>query len=338
MEAVKLKSKCAATESGIWAVNNPTGTKGLIGIDKLGDAIRFFDPVTLSEQKVIHHKNHHEVSISPDHKRAFVSEFGKFKAGIFTESGTHISVVDLENQEIVHRISTGRFKGPHAMRFDPDGQLWVIFEETGELGRIDIDTLQLADTYVIGAADRRPPFIEMTPDGRKIYTSCKAGNLIVFDTKKREVLTEISVPRGTEGLAISPCGERLYAAENLHQNLLAIDTKTDRIVATIPLKGAVLSNPKTSRLIRLRFSPDGDFLVSTNYASGVAHVHDAVDLSDHVMIAIAKGPQGIAFTADGVHALISNHDCGLITRIDLATATAIECVEAGKGIEALTFF
>lgn len=61
----------------LWAVNNPTGTTGLIGIDKLGDAIRFFDPVSLEEQKVIPHKNHHEVAISPDHRRAFASEFGK---------------------------------------------------------------------------------------------------------------------------------------------------------------------------------------------------------------------------------------------------------------------
>lgn len=319
-------------------VNNPTGHKGLIGIDKLGDAILFFDPVTLETQKVIQHKNHHEVAISADHKLAFASEFGKFFKGNFIESGTHISVLDLETQTIIERISTGAFKGPHAMKFDANGDLWVIFEETGELGLIDPNKRELVATYDIGAAGKRPPFIEITPDGSRIYVSCKLGNIIVFDVAARSVLTTIDVPYGTEGIAISPDGKRLYAAENTRQDLLEIDIPSNKIVRSIPLKGAVLSNPKTSRLIRLRFSPDGQYLVSTNYASGVMHIHDAADPADHVMLAIAKGPQGIAFDEDSTHAIISNHDCGLFTRIHLKTQKAVECVTAGKGIEALTYF
>lgn len=168
--------------------------------------------------------------------------------------------------------------------------------------------------------------------------SCKGGDLIVFDIDEGKAVAEIAVPKGTEGIAISPCGNRLFAVENAQQKLLCIDTETNRIVETIPLKGAVLSNPKTSRLVRLRISPDGKYLVSTNYASGVMHIHDAANPADHVMIAVAKGPQGVAFTADSKQVLVSNHDCGLITRVDLATATPLDCVNAGKGIEALTFY
>jgi len=328
----------AIRECDLESVNNPTGRNGLIGIDKVGDAILFFDPVTLETQKVIPHKNHHEVAVSPDHKIAFASEFGKFSAGNFIESGTHISVVDLETRAIIRRIPTGIFKGPHAMRFDTHGDLWVIFEETGELGRVDTATMELAETFTIGAAGQRPPFLEITPNGQRIYVSCKMGNIIVFDVESRSVLAEIDVPNGTEGIAISPDGSRFYAAENTKQDLLEIDIATNRISRFISLKGAVLSNPKTSRLIRLRFSPDGKYLVSTNYASGVMHIHDAKNPSDHVMLAIAKGPQGIAFDADSTHAIVSNHDCGLFTRVHLDSRKAIECVPAGKGIEALTFY
>lgn len=326
------------SDSDLSAVNNPTGSRGLIGIDKLGDAIRFFDPVSLAEQVVIDLKNHHEVAISPNHQFAFASEFGKFGAGKFVESGTHVTVLDLATRAVVHRISTGAYKGPHAMRFDASGGLWVIFEETGELGRIDPDTLELAETHDIGAAGKRPPFLEITPDGHKIYVSCKSGDLIVFDTRTRTVAGQIAVPKGTEGIALSPDGSRFYAAENTRQDLLVIDTAADRIVETIALHGAVLSNPRTSRLIRLRFSPDGAWLVSTNYASGVMHVHDGANPADHVLVPIAKGPQGIAYPPDGRHALVSNHDCGLITKVDLAAARAVECVPAGKGIEALSYY
>lgn len=320
------------------AVNNPTGRNGLIGIDKLGDAIVFFDPVTLETQKTIAHKNHHEVAVSPDHKFAFASEFGKFAAGSFIESGAHISVVDLQSQSVVHRISTGEFKGPHAMLFDGNGDLWVIFEETGELGRVATDTMELAETYDIGASNKRPPFIEITPDGTRIYVSCKLGDIIVFDVGARQVVTEIDVPKGTEGIAISPDGSKFYAAENTKQDLLEIDTASHKIIRAITLKGAVLSNPKISRLIRLRFSPDGAYLVSTNYVSGVMHIHNGLDPADHELLPIAKGPQGIAFDASGEHTIVSNHDCGLFTRVHLKTQKAIECVPAGKGIEALTYF
>ncbi|MEP2532240.1 YncE family protein [Shimia sp.] len=324
--------------SNLEPVNNPTGRDGLIGIDKVGNAILFMDPVTLETQKVIAHKNHHEVAVSPDHKLAYASEFGKFFAGEFVESGAHISVVDLGTQAIVQRIPTGDFKGPHAMRFDTNGDLWVIFEETGELGRVDTKTMTLAETFDIGAAGKRPPFLEITPNGERIYVSCKLGNIIVFDVPNRSVVTEIDVPHGTEGIALSPDGTHLYAAENTRQDLLEIETATNRISRVIPLKGAVLSNPKTSRLIRLRFSPDGKYLVSTNYASGVMHIHDAADPAIHELLPIAKGPQGIAFDADSTHAIVSNHDCGLFTRIHLKTAKAVECVPAGKGIEALTYY
>lgn len=336
--ATAPQDRSKAIPSVLWSINNPTGVRGLIAIDKLGDAIRFFDPQTLSERKAIAHKNHHEVAVSPDHELAFATEFGKFAAGGFVESGAHISIIDLDKQAIVGRIPTGACKGPHGMRFDADGGLWVIFEESGELGRVDLATMTLDKTYSIGARGRRPPFIEITPDGRKIYVSCKTGNLIVFDTAAGKVASEIEVPHGTEGIAMSPDGSRLYAAENTRQDLLEIDTGTDRILRPIPLAGAVLSNPKKSRLIRLRFSPDGRYLVSTNYASGVIHIHDAEKPADHVMLAVAKGPQGIAFTADGADALIANHDSGLMTRINLSAAKATEWFEAGTGIEALTFF
>lgn len=78
---------------------------------------------------------------------------------------------------------------------------------------------------------------------------------------------------------MSPGRARIYVAENSRQDLLEIDTASAEILPSMPLKGAVPSNPKTSRLIRMRFSPDGKWLVSTNYVSGVMHIHDATDPS-----------------------------------------------------------
>lgn len=325
-------------ETGLWGLNNPTGTRGLMGVDKVGGAVRFFNPVDFSEVKVLDLPNHHELAIAPGHRRAYVTDFGKFRAGRFVESGHHITVIDLDQMEMVGRIETGTHKAPHGMRFDASGNLWVIFEETGELGRIDIVAQSLEETFDIGAAGKRPPFIEITGDGDKIYVSSKLGDLLAFDIAKRAVTSRINVPAGTEGITSSPDGSRIVVAENSQQKLYVIDPRADRITSTIELKGAVLSSPKRSRLIRLRFTSDGRFLVSTNYASGVIHIHDGENLAEQIMLPVAKGPQGIAITADDQCAVIANHDSSSATLIDLSAARAIDWFEAGKGLETLTFF
>ena len=94
----------------LWSANSPTDTKGLFGIKKLGDEIQFFDLVSLAETNAIPHINHQEVDISPNHTRAYVPKFGPLAAGSFYESGEHISVFDLAQQQIVRRISTAPFK------------------------------------------------------------------------------------------------------------------------------------------------------------------------------------------------------------------------------------
>ena len=225
----------AATSNKNWETNNPTGRNGLIAIDKVGDKIRFFNPVTYEEDKVLDIKNHHEVAISPDHQTAYATEFGKFAANKFVQQGNHLTLIDLDTRDVVHRIHTGGYKGPHGMRFDNAGGMWVIFEETGELGRIDLDKNTLVEVFDVGIADKRPPFIEILPDCSKIYVSSKLGNLVVFNVGSRAVASVINVPSGTEGITVSPDGGRIVVAENFEQSLLVIDTSSDQIVERIPL-------------------------------------------------------------------------------------------------------
>ncbi len=336
-ESITQASEPVSSET-LWKINNPTGDRGLIGIDKVGNKIRFFDPESFEEIEVLDIKNHHEVAISPDHRFAYVTDFGKFVQNQFVEKGHGITILDLVSRTPVRRIETGDYLGPHGMRFDSDGRLWVIFEETGELGVVDLGTYTLAEVYDVGAGGRRPPFIELVPERNKIYISSKLGNIVVFDLDRRRVLCEIDVPRGTEGTTLSPDGRRLVVAENTEQALLVIDTATDKIVETVALKGAVMSSPNRSRLVRVRFSNDGKYLVSNNYVSGVIHIHDGERPAEHVVLPVAKGPQGMAFAKDNQRVVISNHDCGVATVIDLDDQKAVGCFEFGKGIETLTFY
>lgn len=319
-------------------LNNPTGVRGLICVDKVGNRIRFFDPQSFQEIASLEAKNHHEVSISADHRTAYVSEYGKIVGGENVAPGGSITVVDLETRTVRAHIGTGGNNAPHAMRLDHAGRLWVACEETGTIALLDLAAGKIAESFQICAPDARTHMLELLPDDSKLYISSKNGPLMVFDTRTGKTVATLVVGKGTEGIAGSPDGKWIVVAENTEQRLLVIDTRTDTVVDSFPLLGAVPSSPRRSRLVRLRFSPDGRYLVSTNYVSGVVHIHDGRNPRDHVLLPVAKGPQGIAYTADGKRAIIANHDSGIATVIDLAAKRIDGWFEAGNGIETLTFY
>src|ERR1035438_6503124 len=72
-----LLSIAGAASAASLDVNNPTGSQGLILIDKLGRHIRFFDPVSLKELSNFEvGVAPHDIAISPDHKTAYVPIYG----------------------------------------------------------------------------------------------------------------------------------------------------------------------------------------------------------------------------------------------------------------------
>src|SRR5262249_51497007 len=57
--------------------NHPTGTRGLLLIDKLGATIRFLDPLTYKERSAFKvATNPHDFALSPDGKTAYVPLYG----------------------------------------------------------------------------------------------------------------------------------------------------------------------------------------------------------------------------------------------------------------------
>ena len=100
----------------------------------------------------------------------------------------------------------------------------------------------------------------------------------------------------------------------------------------------MLSNNKASRFVHARYSIDGRYIATCNYAGGTASIHDGDNPAEHNLIPVAKGPQGLAFSDDCKTLYVANHDCGTITFIDVATAKPTKWIHAGKGIEAFSFY
>ncbi len=324
-----------------------TGNQGLITIDKVGNAIRFYDPRTLKQVKQIDAPEPcvHELAMALDRRTAFVPLYGDGIYGSNKHPNNKIMVIDLDAQETRDIIDLGPFMAPHGMVATRDGKLWVACDLSNTLLLIDPAKRAIEATYAIPGKGAH--LIAALPDETKLYLSNKEGALAVFDFGKRAVTATIPMGApgiaqgngsGSEGVAASPDGTRVIVADNDASEIHVIDTGVDREIDRLPLTMNALSNVKRSRLIRLSFSPDGAHLIATNYASGLAWVIDGADYRWQTLVTVAKGPQGVAFAPDGKTALVANHDSGLLTQIDLAAKRAIAVYDGGAGIEVLSYY
>jgi DNA-binding beta-propeller fold protein YncE len=328
--------------------SNTTGSRGVVAVDKVGNKIRFFDPATLSEVKVIDGPEPcvHELAISHDHQHAFVPLYGDGIYGGNKSPNNKIVVLDLERQEVAGLITLGsEHKAPHGMVTTADRKLWVVCDLPRKLLLVDPARRAVEADYDVPV--KGPHIVCATVDGKRLYISAKEGDITVFDTERRSFIASIPVRvpgvdsgngSGTEGITPTPDGNRIVAIDNDRGDLRVIDMATHREIDRVPMTQQALSNIKRSRLGKLMFSPDGKHLVVTAYTSGNCWLIDAADYRRQTLVPLAKGPMGMAFPPEGGSVIVTSHDSGLLTRIDLVSRRAVTAYDGGAGIEVLTYY
>jgi YVTN family beta-propeller protein len=330
-----------------YAGSNITGTDGLIAVDKVGNAIRFYDPESLREIKSFPAPEPaaHELAVAHDRAQAFVPLYGDGIYGNNRKPNNKVLVVDIKAKALADIMTLGEFTAPHGMVAASDGKLWVVCDIPGKLLRIDPARRIVEAAYDCPAKGAHQ--LAMLPDESKLYVSAKEGDLAVFDCGRMAFTARVPLNApgietgngsGGEGLMPTADGRRLLVIDNAANDLRVIDTATDKEVDRVPLALCPPTNPKRSRLAKLMYSPDGRNLVVTGYAGGLAWVIDAADLRRQDIVPVAKGPQGMAFPPDGRSVIVASHDSGLLTRIDLDSKRAVAAYDGGAGIEVLAFY
>src|SRR4030095_3122432 len=99
--------------------NNPTGTGGLIMIDKRCVVVSFFDPATLKEIGNLQlEAPPHELAISADHKTAYVPLYGDGVYGNNPNPGHKIVAIDLTTRKVSNTIDVSPHVAPHGLQVD----------------------------------------------------------------------------------------------------------------------------------------------------------------------------------------------------------------------------
>jgi YVTN family beta-propeller protein len=313
--------------------NYPTGTRGLLLIDKLGGHVRFFDPTTFMERSAIKVATKpHDFVLSADHKTAYVPLYGDGIYGRNPNPGHEVAIVDIEKRALVGTIDVSPYRAPHGIQIDARGTLYVASDLDRKLLVIDPKARKV--THAIDT-EGTTHWIGILPDGGKIYATNKNDGpfVSVVDLKAYKMVGRIPVPGGTQGIAVSPDGRRVIIMASTEPTALVVDPSTDTIVDRIALTG------QKTGAYKAYFSPDGKLLLTMNSGSSVINILDAGNLhAAQQTVTVGKDPMGIGFSADGKRALVANHGDGSVSVIDLDKRQVINRFQAGTGIETLAYY
>lgn len=317
-------------------INHPLGTNGLIVVCKRDGFVEFHDTTNFALVEEIKLPDFpHEVVLSPDRKKAYVSIYGNGQVGTNTEPGTKIAVIDIAGRKLDGFIEIAPFLAPHGLMFDKGGLLWATAESSHAL--VYIDPKRGVVLGHVETESLRTHFMAATADGSKIYVPHRQLNFMsVIDTATHQVTKRIPDFRyECQGVCTAPDGNRVYQASSARPEISVIDPKTDTIAGRIMIDGLGDYPPQ---LNRLRVSPDNRYLVMSFHVSRMAAVIDTEAPERQHLFKLEKGPMGIAFGEDLNHAFVTNHDEGTISIIDLKAMKLAGSIKTHMGPETMAFY
>jgi DNA-binding beta-propeller fold protein YncE len=316
-------------------LNNPTGSHGLVLIDKRGAHVRFVDPSSYKELSNLEIGDApHDLAISPDHKTVYIPIYGDGVYGKNPHPGHTIAVIDLTTRQVTATIDVSPYIAPHGIQVDSRGKLYVSCDLSRKLLVIDPKTRAIEaaiDTEGTGH------WVAVLPDGSKAYVPNKNDKLFisVIDLKARKMTGRIPAPNGIQGIAESPDGKRVVASDLAEPTLLVIDTSSDSVIDRVVVQGMTRGSFKP------RYTPDGSKILvcSIGQGQGQVNIINTADLhGKQQVLEVGKNPMGFAFAPDGRTALVANDGDGTVTVIDLDQMKVVSSFKAGTGIETASYY
>lgn len=315
------------------SLNHPTGSNGIMMVDKIGSHVRFFDPATFQQIADIPvPARPHDHVFSADHKRAYVTIYGDGIYGNNPHPGHQVVVIDTASHQIVDTIDLAPYRAPHGIQIDSSGNLLISCDLDHKILRVNPATHKILATIDALGTDH---WIALLPNGKKIYTSNKNDKdfSTVVSTESGKLIAKIPSPGGTEGVSASPDGKRVAVLSFSKPLLFIVDTKTDSILATVTLQH------QTEAPFKPVYSPDGKWLIVLSDTADSLNILRADDpAGTQTYLKTGKAPMGVGYSPDGKTALIANHGDGTVSVLDLTTLTIGKTFHAGDGIETLSYF
>lgn len=293
----------------------------LLILNKSDSTLAIVDPQTLKVVGRVPTGNApHEVTISPDSRFAYVSNYGTGP-----EPGSSLSVIDLAAMKEVKRIDIAPMLRPHGITFVA-GAVWFTAEGSRVVARYDPVSGRV--NWMMGTGQTTTHMVVVTPDGKKLFTANIGSNTVsAIDTANGRV-TQIAVGPGPEGMDLAPDGKELWVAHNNDGEVSIIDPATNKVKETVKVG---------DKPIRVKFTPDGRRVLISNANGNEVAIFDAATRKEWKRVPVGAVPVGILITPDGQRAFVASTAANKVSVIKLDDGTLAGTIEPGKEPDGLAW-
>ena len=187
----------------------------------------------LAEAPVSDHP--HEIVLSPDGQRLYVTDNGVMQIEFAGEGGNKISIIDVPGRKKVGEVDLGQWRRPHGIGLCPDGTLLATSEAPDQLLVIDAAQQKIVRTFDTGG--ETPHIVRCSEDSTQAYVSNARSRTVAridIETGERELLETGDRP---EGSCLSPDYSTLYVVHRDADKIVAIDTADWSILGEIATPG-----------------------------------------------------------------------------------------------------
>jgi DNA-binding beta-propeller fold protein YncE len=312
----------------------PASAETLLVVRKTGNAVDFIDPGSGLRLAAVPTGNApHEVSVSPDGKRAVVSNYGTRE-----QPGSTLSIIDLEQPHELRRVDLAPHTRPHGVAWFAADRIAVTTEGSQHLLVIDPAAGKIVSA--IETAQETSHMVVVSADARRAYvTNIGSGTATAIDLVTGRKLRDIPTGAGSEALALTPDGRQLWVAARADGHIAVVDTAALEVQARVPLPGIP---------IRIAMTPDGRtalvtcagaaelvaFDVATRAERGRAKVAVplATGAAERPFARLAPGsalPVGLLVSRDGGSAYVAATMGDRVVQFDTTTLKVLRSIEVG---------
>jgi YVTN family beta-propeller protein len=302
-EATPVEDAGAFTSAGL-----------LLVLNKSDHELAMVDPGTLAVvARIATGRGPHEVAVTPDQRRAFVSNYGMY--AVFREGervdepGNTLSVVHLGRRAVVDTFVLGEYRKPHGIWVSRDGRhVWVTCEGAQAVLELDAATGAIARVWRTGQDVCH--MLVPTPDESRLYVSnIRSGSVTVIDRRTDAVRT-IATGAGAEGIDVTPDGTEVWVTNRAANTVSVIATATDSVVEAFEAGGEMP--------IRVKFTPDGREAWVSIARSNELAVFDVRARRRLAGIAVGAMPVGLQLSPDAARVFVANSNDDRISVVDRA--------------------